>query len=239
MTTERQKVLVVGVFLSDKPHHAVHVTEELARSSDWKVDQKWIALGSSAVPPELAGLTVAAVRQPSSKFALINSLLANAPYGDYAFVIVCDDDIRLPAGFLDTYLTLVCKHDFALAQPARTHDSYIDHPFVEQLDGIQARWTRFVEIGPLFSIRRDATSLLLPFDEASPMGWGYDLVWPHVLETASLKLGIVDATAVAHTLRKPVAHYSYPAARDAMDRFLDKRPHLSKYEAFRIIESYA
>ena len=236
---ERQRVLVVGVFLSDKPNNAVHVTEQLARSSVWEVNQQWIALGSSAVPPELTALTVAALPEPSPKFVLINRLLSNPSYRDYAFVIVCDDDIRLPDGFLDTYLTLVCKHDFALAQPARTHDSYIDHPFVEQLDGIQARWTRFVEIGPLFSIRRDATSLLLPFDEASPMGWGYDLVWPHVLDAARLKLGIVDAAAVAHTLRKPLAHYSYPAARESMDRFLEQRPHLSTYEAFRIIESYA
>ena len=81
---ERQRVLVVGVFLSDQPNNAVHVTEQLARSSVWKVDQQWIALGSSAVPPELAALTVAALPEPSPKFVLINRLLSNASCHDYA-----------------------------------------------------------------------------------------------------------------------------------------------------------
>ena len=130
-------------------------------------------------------------------------------------------------------------HGFALAQPARTHASYIDHPFVEQLTGIDARWTRFVEIGPVFSMRRDAAELMVPFDENSPMGWGYDFVWPVLLETAGLRLGIVDATPVGHTMRRPLAHYDYEPTRARMDEYLTRRPHLTPGEAFVIVESYA
>ena len=153
--------------------------------------------------------------------------------------MVCDDDVTLPEGFLDAYLEVVAAYDFALAQPARSHDSFIDHPFVEQLNGLSARQTRFVEIGPLFSIRADAVPALVPFDEASPMGWGYDFVWPLTMERAGFKLGIVDRTPVVHSFRKPVAHYDHGIADGAMQRYLDARPHVSKTEAFSIVESYA
>ena len=142
-------------------------------------------------------------------------------------------------GFLDRYLACVGAHDLALCQPARTHDSYIDHPFVEQLDGLTARWTRFVEIGPMFSVRQDVIPLLVPFDEASPMGWGYDFVWPCVLEKAGCRMGIVDATPIAHRLRKPVTHYQHSTASRSMDAYLSERDHLMKGDAFFIVESYA
>jgi hypothetical protein len=110
--------------------------------------------------------------------------------------------------------------------------------FVEELDGLSARWTRFVEIGPVFSMRRDAARLLLPFDEASPMGWGYDFIWPVILERAGLRLGIVDAVPVDHNLRAHGAHYDYDSSRETMAEFLVPRPHLSRHEAFTIVESY-
>ncbi len=70
--------------------------------------------------------------------------------------VITDHDVELPPFFLDRYLAWVRKYGFALAQPARTHDSYIDHRFVEQLDGITARQAQYVEIGPFFSMRPDA-----------------------------------------------------------------------------------
>jgi hypothetical protein len=212
---------------------------ELGDSHDWEVEQRWIALGRTPAPDSLADVTVKAVDSMVPKFILLNQALASTALDDYAFVVVCDDDILLPSGFLDAYMRLVCEHDLALCQPARTHDSYIDHGFVEQLDGISARRTRFVEIGPLFSIRRDAFHILLPFDELSPMGWGYDLVWPFVLESAGLKLGIVDCTPVEHSMRKPVTQYDYDTAYQQMQNYLAQRPHLSFADAFFIVESYA
>jgi hypothetical protein len=136
-------------------------------------------------------------------------------------------------------LPIVRKYDFALSQPARTHDSYIDHAFVEQFDGLIARQTRFVEVGPLFCLRPDAARLLLPFDEQSPMGWGYDLVWPCVLAEAQLKLGIVDEIPVAHTIRKPVSHYHHATADAQMKRFLEGRQHLCTDDAFLVVDAYA
>lgn len=232
-------MLVVGVYLADRENTAADIAREMSGSHRWSVAQRWIALGKGETPEVLAPVTKGRAEPPQPKFSLLNGLLAEADLDRHEFVVVCDDDIVLPEGFLDRYLELVTRHDLALAQPARTHDSYIDHWVVEQLDGLDARRTRFVEIGPLFSVRRDAMRHLLPFDEESPMGWGYDFVWPVVMEQAGLKMGIVDATPVAHSLRKPVAYYDHGEASRTMEAFLSRRPHLSRHEAFAILEAYS
>ncbi len=232
-------VLVVGVYLADRENRAASIARELGQSGRRQVEQRWISLGRASVPAPLASVTVLRAETPTPKFTLVNRLLAQCDLDRYDFVLVSDDDISLPAGFLDRYLDIVTEHDLALAQPARTHDSYIDHPIVERLDGLTARRTRFVEIGPLFSMRRDAVRLLTPFSEASPMGWGYDFVWPVVVERAGLRMGIVDATPVAHDLRKSVTHYDQEEAQRAMEEFLARHPHLSRPEAHTIVEAYS
>lgn len=232
-------MLVLGVYLSDREHLAAGVAAELARSERWTVRQRWVALGERPPPPELAAVTTRHERAAAPKFTLVNRLLAEERLDESTYVLLSDDDIRLPQGFLDRYLDVVERHRFALAQPARSHDSSIDHGFVERIDGIEARWTRFVEIGPLLSIHRSAFGLLLPFDERSPMGWGYDLAWPACLEPAGLRLGIVDAVPVEHKLRPQAALYSHTAEQETMRRFLAASRHLARSEAFTILESYA
>lgn len=232
-------VLVVGVYLLDKPSYICQIKSDLGRSSRWEVEQRWVGLGKAPIPEEIAGVTVRKVIPPAMKFSLLNQLLGETKIDAFEFVIVCDDDINFPECFLDRYLQLVMRYDFSLAQPARTHDSFIDHSFVEQLDGLVARWTRFVEIGPFFSVHRRAFPLVFPFDEASPMGWGYDFFWPQIIGNAGLKMGIVDAVPIAHSLRKPVLYYQHEKARREMEEFLVNRSRLSPDEAFFIIESYA
>jgi hypothetical protein len=232
-------ILVLGVYLTDKENYAPSILAKLQKSLDWEVDQRWVALGKAVPDPDFQALTAWHQKEPAPKFALLNRLLADINLAAYEYLLVVDDDIMLPEGFVDDYLALVERYHLAIAQPARTHDSYIDHPFVERLDGIAARRTHFVEIGPLFSLHRSAFKVFLPFDEGSPMGWGYDFVWPRLALDRGLHMGVVDAVAVAHNLRPPVMHYDYNAARTAMDRFLAKRSHLSKKDAFFIVESYA
>ena len=234
-----ETVLVIGIYLSGQKNNVEHLVNHFNTPSQWQVFQKWIAIGGNAQSEEVRKVTVMNLQNGLPKFVLLNKLLAKETLGRYDFIIVSDDDISLPPDFLNTYLDLVLKYDFALAQPARTHNSYIDHPFVEQLDGLKARRTRFIEIGPLISIRRDAYSILLPFDESSHMGWGYDFVWPCLIEKMGLRMGIADATPVDHSLRKPVKNYNYDKANKSMEDYLSRNPHLTKGEAFRILESYA
>jgi hypothetical protein len=232
------RILALGVYLVDQANWAEAISAELAASRAWFVEQRWVAAGRSEIPAALRAVTAFRATRPAPKFELLNRLLADAAPDAYDHVLVSDDDIALPRGFVDRYLGLVERYDLALAQPARTHDSFIDHRFVEQLDGLDARRTRFVEIGPLFSVRRDALPLLAPFDLASPMGWGYDFAWPVVMEEAGLAMGVVDATPVAHTLRPPVVNYDVGEADRAMRAYLATHPHLDREEAFRILEAF-
>ena len=236
---EKLRILIAGIYLADKENFAVDISREFSGSKDWAVGQQWVSLGKNPPKREMASLTVQRLETPAPKFLLLNWLLKTVSLYDFEYIIISDDDIVLPPDFLDSYLAQVSRHNFAIAQPARTHDSFIDHLFVEQLDGIDARWTRFVEIGPLFSLHRSAFDYILPFDEASPMGWGNDFVWPVLAEKHGLKMGIVDAVPVAHSLRKPVAYYDHASAAKTMNDYLSRRPHLPKKDAFFILESYA
>ncbi len=231
-------VLVTGIYLSGQKNNIKHIVDQFSKNSKWNIIQRWAAIGSVSQSQSVRKVTVMDFQNNLPKFIFLNKLLSKETLNHYDFIIVSDDDISLPPDFLHTYLDLVLKYDFALAQPARTHNSYIDHPFVEQLDGLKARRTRFVEIGPLISIRRDVYSILLPFDESSHMGWGYDFVWPYLIEKMGLRMGIVDATPVDHSMRKPVRNYNYDEANNSMKDYLARNPHLSKDEAFRILESY-
>jgi hypothetical protein len=234
----KERVLVVGVYLGGRGTNVASVVEELARAKNYAVRQKWIALHALSRSRKARSVTVKTVTSQSPKFNLINSLLNEEPLERYEYVVICDDDIRLPGGFLDRFLALQKKHDFALAQPARTHNSYLDHPIVEQVDGLEARCTRFVEIGPVVSFRRDFLPLVFPFDETAPMGWGLDLVWPVRAQRQGLRLGIIDAVPVDHSLRAPAAHYDLTESLRLMDEYLAKTDHLPKAEAFSVLESY-
>ena len=230
---------MAGVYLANQENSVGHIVAELNGSKNYAVSQRWIALYGDAPSEEVKAVTISAPEKPEPKFVLLNRILAGEQLHRYDYILFCDDDIRLSPGFLDMFLGLQAQYDFSLAQPARTHNSYIDHPFVEQFDGLKARRTRFIEIGPVVSVRKDAFPVLLPFDESSHMGWGYDFVWPCLMEKMGMRMGIIDATPVDHSMRKPVMNYNYDEANKSMQNYLSRSPHLSKDEAFRILESYA
>ena len=238
MTSVKRKVLAIGIYLSDEDNHAVKISDELKSASAWQVDFFWGAIGNPPPANRLESVTRVTSKQKVDKFELLNRLLADLNLDDYEYLLVTDDDIELPNGFVDAYLELVERRGFHLAQPARTHESYSSHYFVAQLVGVESRRTRFVEIGPLFSLHRNAFRLLLPFDEEAPMGWGLDFLWPKQLEEAGLSLGIVDQIPLGHTLRKPTAFYDYDRTSVLMQKFLKEREHLTPEKCYVAQETW-
>jgi hypothetical protein len=231
------RVLVCGAYFADRENCIAAEVQEFAASRHHQVDQRWVALDFGETTTWKCPGTVAVVNQPTPKFTLMNGLLNDLETFD--FVIIADDDVDLPGGFVDNFLEFVEKFQFALSQPARTTDSYVDHFITLRMPGLDARLTRFVEIGPIFCIHRSAFGALLPFDLTSPMGWGYDFVWPTVIERRGLRMGIVDATPVGHRIRKSVTNYSKPIALNQMSVLFATNPHLPQTEAFSVLESYA
>jgi hypothetical protein len=176
------------------------------------------------------------VTEPTPKYALLNRLLAEEDLSGYDFVLTLDDDIVVPDGFLDLFLGVQAGVGFALAQPARTPNSYVDLPIVLQQRGVLARRTSFVEIGPATSFARDIYDVVFPFDETNPMGWGFENVWSYELRKRGKAQGIVDAVPVDHSIRPPVAHYEWTDADADRARYLVDHPHLPNEECFRVFE---
>jgi hypothetical protein len=101
-----------------------------------------------------------------------------------------------------------------------------------------ARRTRFVEIGPVVSFHRSVFPLVFPFDLTSPMGWGYENVWSYQLAKRGLRMGIIDAAPVDHSIRPPVANYSWSSGDAGREALLGRREHLTIDECMRVLEAF-
>jgi hypothetical protein len=176
------------------------------------------------------------VPEPVSKTALLNQLLGDVDLNRYEYLLLADDDLVLPQGFLDDFLTAQSALGLALAQPARTRTSYIDRAIVAQNPGLLARRTRFVETGPLVSFHRSTAGALLPFKSTPSMGWGYGNIWSWVLEGLGLQMGIIDGVPINHSIRRSSSYYNRQQARLERDALLSAHPHLTYAECFRVTD---
>ena len=111
-----------------------------------------------------------------------------------------DDDLLIDVDSINRMFDLFCVFNLALAQPALTLNSYFSHSAVLQNKGYILRFTNFVEVmAPVFSPQ--ALKLLSPTFSQVTVGWGLDLLWPHLLreEDASLTMAIIDDNPMVHT----------------------------------------
>jgi hypothetical protein len=241
--TPRRRVLVAGIY---RPGSRLEL--EPLRSERHEVS---FALGATedAVAP-LAAETVAE-RLAAGKLANLNRVLgraagaegaadardpAAAP-GDFDWLLVVDDDVRLPPRFLDRFLAVCERFRFDLAQPAQSQLSHSAWRVTRRRPASLARETRFVEIGPVTAFARRAADELLPFPELR-FGWGLDLHWAAVAAERGWRLGVVDATPVRHEDSPVAAAYSGDEARTEAAGFLADRPHLPATQAGDVLATH-
>jgi GT2 family glycosyltransferase len=163
------------------------------------------------------------------KFENLNRLLDRAAES-YDWLLVVDDDVVLPERFVDRLLGLCERLDLALAQPAQTLASHAAWPVTRRRGGALARQTRFVEIGPVTALRRDAAQLLTPVPELR-FGWGLDLHWAALARERGWRLGVLDAVAVRHEQGGVASAYRYDDAVAEAQAFLSDRPYVPAAEA--------
>lgn len=235
---QQKKILVLGIYLADRPNCVSHLVTRFAESHYLNVTQHWVALNGISDDPLVQAVTMLPNQQPLPKFSLLNAMLSKVDLTAFDAVLISDDDITLPEGFMDAYFAQQWECRFALAQPSRAWHSYYDHKFTLRKPFYKARQTRFVEIGPIFSIMPDAFPLMLPFDEMSPMGWGYDFVWPVKLAEQGLTLGIIDKVSVDHSHRGQGVLYCRDKEISAMEKYLAENPHLSRKEAVQVLRYF-
>ena len=180
-----------------------------------------------ATPPALGSgrhrvrTRFAEMRPGRGKFENLNDLVD----AEADWLVVIDDDVVLPDGFLDTFVDVCEQLELDLAQPAQTLASHAAWRVVRRRPFALARETRFVEIGPVTAFSRRAARELLPFP-ALRYGWGLDLHWAALAAERGWRLGIVDALAVRHEAAPVGAAYPAAAAIEEAQRFLAERPYL-------------
>lgn len=204
-SARRRRVLVVGV---ERPGSLFQkATDELRNSN-------------AEVTIEATGLA------GRGKFENLNRLLAAHDLTRFDWVLVLDDDVTLPRGFLDRFLALAEREGYELVQPAHRRRSHAAWEHTRRR-GRGARPTTFVEIGPVTAFGGRAKDELLPFPEDVGMGWGLDAHW----SARGYAMGIVDATPIGHLQAPAGDAYSREQAVTAARAFLDGKPYVTREQA--------
>jgi hypothetical protein len=235
---ERGSVLVAGLY---RPGSLLPDALERLRSDRHEVRFAFGAV--EAADPRLAEHTVAE-RLEGGKFENLNRVLAvGDPSGEGCsaatadWLVVVDDDVRLPPRFLDRFLALCERFRLDLAQPAQTLRSHSAWRVTRRRPASLVRQTRFVEIGPLTAFGRRAAAELLPFPELR-YGWGLDLHWAALAAQRGWRLGVVDATPVRHETATVGSAYRLVDAEAEAARFLAERPYLAAARAGEVVATH-
>lgn len=171
------------------------------------------------------------------KFENLGRLLTAHPPTECDWLLVIDDDVTLPPGFLDRFVFLAEHFDLALAQPAHRFRSHAAWPVTRRRPESLVRETGFVEIGPLVAFSSRTFATLLPFPPLR-FGWGLDSHWSAVARDAGWRMGVVDATPIEHVLRPVASSYPREAAVQEARAFLRDRPYVPGHEAARTLVTH-
>jgi GT2 family glycosyltransferase len=213
-----QRVLVLGV---ERPEHRA-----LARAARAELLRSRHDVEVRTRPPLGRG-----------KFQNLNLLLRAHPPAEHDWLLVLDDDVELPRGFLDRFLFLCARFSLSLAQPAHRLRSHAAWPVTRRRWRSVARETGFVEIGPVTAFARDTFPVLLPFPELR-MGWGLDAHWAALARQHGWRCGVLDAEPILHTAAPAATEYARADAVAEARSFLAQHPYLSAREAARTLATY-
>jgi len=214
----RRRVLVLGIERADVPNLLADARRELASS---RHDVQFVT--------STAG--------ERGKFANLNALLEERSAAGSDWLLVVDDDVSLPAGFLDAFLFLAERFELRLAQPAHRHRSHAAWKVTRRRRGSVVRQTQFVEIGPVFAFAASTFDVLLPFPDLR-FGWGLDLHWSALAREHGWRQGIVDATPVRHGLRRIASSYDRGSAVDEERTFLSSHRYTPAATAQHTLATY-
>jgi hypothetical protein len=214
----RRRVLALGIERQDMPNLLDDARAELERS------RHEVRFAST-----FAG--------DHGKFENLNTLLDAEPAAGHDWLVVVDDDVELPAGFLDVFVFLAERFGLRLAQPAHRWRSHAAVAVTRRRPGSVVRETGFVEIGPVCGLHAATFSELLPFPPLRA-GWGLDAHWAAVARAHGWPLGVIDATPIRHGLRRIASSYDRGAAIAEAREFLAGRPYMSARESQRTLVTH-
>jgi GT2 family glycosyltransferase len=213
-----RQVLVLGVVRAEHSALAQSIRAELLRS------RHEVELHTE--PPGELG-----------KFENLNRMLLAHPADAHDWLLLVDDDVLLPRGFLDRFLFLAERFSLDLAQPTHRSCSHAAWPLTRRRLFSVVRETGFVEIGPVTAFARRTFSTLLPFPELR-MGWGLDAHWAALAREQHWRCGVLDAVSIRHRTAPAASAYSREAAIAEARAFLAGQPYLSAVETQRTLTTH-
>jgi hypothetical protein len=218
--TPPQRILIAAVEVPGREKDLAKILEAMSRTGRHHV--------TIAVQP----------MNPVGKFDNIGLALAGHDLGQYDWLLVTDDDINLPGGFLDLLMYFAHTYDLKFAQPAHKFASFSSARIIVRRWGTLARQTLFVENGPITLFNKAVFSETIPFPSLR-WAWGIDVLWSHLAKRHGWKMGVIDALPVRHW--RPVGNaYNANAARDEAVAFLKEQGvTLSRSEIFAVNQKIA
>ena len=215
----RRSVLAIGIEREDQPNLMNAARAELRRSRH-DVEVATCGVGGRG------------------KFENLNALLDAHPLAERDWLLVLDDDVALPRGFLDRFLFLAERFELKLAQPAHRRRSHAAWRVTRRRGGSVARETQFVEIGPVCAFHRDTFATLLPYPRLKA-GWGLDSYWAALARDHGWRIGVIDATPIQHVMRPIADSYRHADAMAEAQTFLSDRPYVTAADAQRTLATHA
>jgi hypothetical protein len=214
----RRRVLVLAVERDDVPNVLPAARAELAASHH---DVRFESITADG----------------RGKFENLDLLLDRVATTGFDWLLVVDDDVALPRGFLDGFVFLAERFGLAIAQPAHRWRSHAAWNVTRRRPVSAVRETAFVEIGPLCALHARTFEALLPFPPLR-FGWGLDAHWSAVAQARGWREGVVDATPIHHGLRRIASSYDPADAIAEGRRFLADRAFTPATQANRTLETH-
>jgi hypothetical protein len=214
----RRRILALAIERSDVPNILPAARDELLRS---RHDVRFVSTDAGT----------------QGKFENLNKLLAANPADGYDWLLIVDDDVALPRGFLDAFVFLAERFDLALAQPAHRWRSHAAYSVTRRRPASVVREIGFTEIGPLSALRAATFDELLPFPPLRA-GWGLDLHWSALARDHGWRQGVIDATPMHHGLRQIATSYSRDAAVAEAREFLAGHRYVPAAQANRTVATH-
>jgi hypothetical protein len=215
----RRRVLAIGIEREDRPNLMAAARAELRRS------RHDVEIATSGIGGR-------------GKFENLNALLDAHPLDGRDWLLVLDDDVALPRGFLDRFLFLAERFELKLAQPAHRRRSHAAWRVTRRSAGSVVRETQFVEIGPVCAFHRDTFATLLPYPQLKA-GWGLDSHWAALARKRGWRIGVIDATPIQHVMRPIADSYRHADAMAEAGTFLRERPYVTAAEAQRTLATHS
>ena len=171
----------------------------------------------------------------AGKFENLDRLLEAHPAAGHDWLLVVDDDVepapRLPGPFRVPGRTVRSAARAAGAPRPLARRLERDPPASPAAS--RAR-PAYVEIGPVSAFHADVFETLLPFPPLRA-GWGLDAHWAAVATQRGWPIGVIDATAIRHGLRRIAGSYDRADALAESRAFLADKPYLTPAQANRTL----